>query len=306
MPEVPSFPPDLKSLLKDCILSLFWPKAEIIKFLQQCGAQATDLSVVRAPSSELRRHEIVDDVFYRLGRRSDGGIPTFQQMAARLSEWSHFDRYWFEEKQKLDRPQAESNILALRQALAKRNEKTAHQKAAAAKVFEDIRREEGLKSLLHDFLQLAQGGITPQKRGYEFEKFLKRLFDHQNIEMSNKFRIVGEEIDGSFKYDGENYIVEAKWQDSSISTEALYKFAAKADGKMYGRGVFISVNAYSKEGLPALITGKHIKTILVDGEDLTMVLEGRVSLSQMLDVKIRAAQIRGDVYVDPMSEKSKV
>jgi len=50
MTEGPEFPLDLKNIISDCILALFWLKKAIIQFLEQSGAQATDLSVVRAPS----------------------------------------------------------------------------------------------------------------------------------------------------------------------------------------------------------------------------------------------------------------
>ena len=306
MPESPEFPLDLKSIISDCILALFWPKKGIIKFLDECGAQATDLSVVRAPSSELKRHEIVADVFYRLGRRSDRGFTTFQTMLSRLNEWTYFDPYWFNKQAKLDRAYANDRLGELRRMLIARNAKTLAQKAAAAKSAETHVIKQEISSLLNDFRQLAQGGIKPQQRGYEFEKLLRRLFDQQGVPMSEHFKLVGEEIDGSFKFEGENYITEAKWQEASISTEALYKFAMKADGKMYGRGVFISVNAYSREGLPAMVTGKHIKTILIDGEDLVLVMEGQIKLADMLDAKIRAAQLRGEVYIHPITGRSKV
>jgi hypothetical protein len=75
---------------------------------------------------------------------------------------------------------------------------------------------------------------------------------------------------------------------------------------MYGRGLFVSVNGFSDPGLEAIVRGKHIKTILVDGEDLSAVLEDRLTLLEMLDYKIRAAQIRADVYVCALRHASKI
>lgn len=39
----------------------------------------------------------------------------------------------------------------------------------------------------------------------------------------------------------------------------------------------------------ALASGKAIKTVLVDGQDLILVLEGHIDFRKMLDVKVRAA-----------------
>jgi hypothetical protein len=42
----------------------------------------------------------------------------------------------------------------------------------------------------------------------------------------------------SVKYDGEHYMVEAKWQEASAANEGVYQFSMKVEGKMYGRGLF--------------------------------------------------------------------
>ena len=52
--------------------------------------------------------------------------------------------------------------------------------------------------------------INSQKRGYLFEDFLKRLFLKEEIEVTDPFKIIGEQIDGAIKYEGEFYIIEAK------------------------------------------------------------------------------------------------
>lgn len=108
------------------------------------------------------------------------------------------------------------------------------------------------------------------------------------------------------KFDGENYLVEAKWHDSLTASDALYHFAYKVEGKMYGRDFFISINGYSRDAAKALIAGKSIKTILIDGGDLSIVFSGTMLLFDMLDAKIRAAQTKGLIYVDPLSLMSKI
>lgn len=82
---------------------------------------------------------------------------------------------------------------------------------------------------------------------------------------SFSFNIVGEQIDGAVKHDGEHYIIEAKWQEKPVASNALYQFAYKVEGKMYGRGIFISINGFSTDSVEALKKGKSLKSILVDG-----------------------------------------
>ena len=49
--------------------------------------------------------------------------------------------------------------------------------------------------------------------------------------------------------------------------------------------------------------GKVTHMVLVDGEDL--VLENRAGSSKMLDAKVRAAQLKGEIYIHPMTGKAK-
>ena len=123
--------------------------------------------------------------------------------------------------------------------------------------------------------------------------------------ISEPFRNKGEQIDGAFKFEGENYLLEAKWQDKAASYEPLLQFAGKTEGKMYGRGVFVSVNGFSSGAVELLVKGRAIKTILIDGEDLILVFENHLSFAQMIDKKVAAAQKSGDIYVHPVSGKNK-
>ena len=86
----------------------------------------------------------------------------------------------------------------------------------------------------------------------------------------------------------------------------MYQFVGKIEGKFYGRGIFISVNGFSDNIVSSLVHGKAIKTMFVDGEDLMMVLENLQSFSQMLDKKVKAAQTKGEVYINAITGKSKI
>lgn len=91
--------------------------------------------------------------------------------------------------------------------------------------------------------------INSQRRGYLFEEFLKKLFYNEKIEITEPFKILGKQIDGAIKYDSEYYLIEAKWHDKWTVSADLYQFAGKVAGKMYGRGIFISVNGFSDDSI---------------------------------------------------------
>lgn len=306
MNAAPEIPLDIRELLHDCILAVFWPKTKIIEFLKSVGCADRHLQHIDSKNTTMSRHQIVVDAFSRLAAQPDRGYAVFQTMIDRLSNWSHFDSYWFDQMAKLDRLDAENKIKRLSDAIANRNAKTERRRNSSKTA--ETKREKGqdLSALKSAFGKMFGSDLTPQARGKLFERFLQELFSRQSIKMGDPFSINGEQIDGSFKFEGENYIVEAKWQDPSTSTGDLYKFAYKVDGKMHGRGVFISVNGFSNQSLEAVVHGKHIKTILIDGGDLSHVLDDRISLEAMLDYKVRAAQTRGEIHVCAIRQVSKV
>lgn len=304
MTSAPEIPLDIRHLLHDCILSLFWPKKSILEFLKSAGCSDTVLE--RAASEGASRHSIVNEAFSIISARPDRGFGVFQTMIDRFSSWSYFDPYWFEKVPKLDRSAADAALTLLQDAVQKRNSVTTVRRAAYSTAQKQQASSNDLTALTSAFQKMFGSGMSPQARGRLFERFLQELFNRQSVRMGDPFSIRGEQIDGTFKFEGENYIVEAKWQDPASSTGDLYKFAHKVDGKMHGRGMFISVNGFSHQGIEAIIHGKMIKTILVDGPDISNVVEGRISLERMLDYKIRAAQTRGEVYVCAVSETAKI
>jgi len=306
MNAAPEIPLDVRNLLHDCILSLFWPKQDVVEFLESVGFEDAKLTASLNGEHSPSRRQIVVEAFSQLAGRTDRGYSIFQTMIDRLSNWSHFDRYWFETNPKLDKSTAEEAIKQLRVSIERRNASTNARRNAASTSQRVRSNTADLLALTSAFTKMFGSGMTVQARGRLFERFLQELFNRQAVKMGDPFRINGEQIDGSFKFEGENYIVEAKWQDASSSTSDLYTFAHKVDGKMHGRGMFISVNGFSKEGITAIVQGKHIKTVLVDGEDINAVLEKRITLEALLDYKIRAAQTRGEVYVCAIRQAAKV
>ncbi|MBP1157674.1 MULTISPECIES: restriction endonuclease [unclassified Paenibacillus] len=301
------FPKDIADAMRACILAIFWPKEQIVDFLKNNNCTSRDLAVVKNYNEEsLNRAQIVDRVFQALHSRDDGGWGQFRAMLVSLKEWNHFDPYYFKKLKKLDEAEALRCINHLKQVQeirdAKVKEERRQQEAARAAQMQRI----SLSSLNNDFIRLySDVTISTQERGYKLEKLLQDLAEYEGLKITESFKIKGEQIDGSIKFDGENYIVEAKWHDALTASDALYHFAYKVEGKMYGRGFFVSINGYSRDSVSALTSGKSIKTILIDGGDLSFVFGGNISFSDMLDAKVRAAQTQGYIYFDPISNKSK-
>ena len=138
--------------------------------------------------------------------------------------------------------------------------------------------------------------LPAQKRGYEFEKFLKELFDAYDLSARASFRLKGEQIDGSFVVHNDTYLLEAKWQNSPAGVADLHTFEGKLGEKAsWSRGLFVSSSGFSRDGLQAFGRGK--RTICMDGFDISEMLTQRLSLVEVIDAKVRRAAETGCPFV---------
>jgi hypothetical protein len=302
---VMTFPEDIKHAMRDCILKLLWPKDDIIAFFKANSCTARDIEALGSYKT-LSRSAIVDAMFRALSEKADGGLGQFRAMLQSLVNWSHFDPYYFDNLQKLKRADAERAITHLKQLQELRDQKIKEQRAERERREADARAPTVLlPDLRGRFVSLLQGTIVGSKRGYALEEILQSLSKLSGMDTTEPFRVNGEQIDGAIKFDGEHYLIEAKWQDKAASNEPVYQFAGKIEGKMYGRGIFVSIHGYSDAVVSSLTTGKAIRTIFVDGGDLVVVLEGLLDFTQMIDRKVKAAQTKGLIYIDAITGKSK-
>lgn len=301
-----SFPEDIKFAMRDCILKLLWAKGDIVSFFKNNSCTTSDINAI-GDQSTLSRAAIVGAMFDHLSAKPDHGLGQFRAMLQSLIGWSHFDPYYFNKLKKLNRGEAERAIAHLKQLQEIRDHKLQEQRK------ERERKEAAAKSpkvtlpeLKARFIALLQGEVVGAKRGYALEEVLQELAKLSSLETTEPFRVNGEQIDGAIKYDGEHYLVEAKWQDRAASNEGVYQFAGKIEGKMYGRGIFVSIHGFSEHVVSSLVAGKAIKTIFVDGGDLIVVLEGIIGFVEVLDRKIKSAQTKGLIYIDAITGKSKI
>ena len=147
-------------------------------------------------------------------------------------------------------------------------------------------------------LLIEISGLAPQIRGLRFEGFIKDMFAGFGLASRESFRVVGEQIDGSFKLQGHTYLVEAKWHGPKIGFADLMTFSGKVSGKAaWSRGLFVSYSGFTDEGLEAFARGRQTNLICMDALDLHQVLSGTVSLIDVLEEKARRAAETNRAFV---------
>lgn len=160
MSIAPEIPLDLRLLMMDCILSLFWPKKQIFDFLKSVGTPAAAMPEPDAPMS---RRDIVTDAFSRLSARPDKGYTVFQTMIDRLSNWTYFDPYYFDKLGKLNQDEAQAKIDAIKRALDTRNQATERRRTASAGAQARQKVSTDLGALKTAFAKLYGRDMTPRR-----------------------------------------------------------------------------------------------------------------------------------------------
>jgi hypothetical protein len=188
---------------------------------------------------------------------------------------------------------------SLRTGGAVRAKEHVEQVRAAERLRESQRTQRSceLEELKKEFLSLHDSADR-QHAGLQLEKVLNRLFALHSLSPREPFRVVAEQIDGSFELDYEVYLLEAKWQQDPGPASDLYVFREKVEGKSkFTRGVFLSINGVSSDAADAITRGKQPNFFIIDGYDIMMLLEDNMDLAVFLRRRQRLLAEEGRVCV---------
>jgi len=156
-------------------------------------------------------------------------------------------------------------------------------------------RSQALRQLKEDFFQLA-ADRDRNRAGLALEKLLNRLFEIFELRPRQPFRVVGEQIDGSFELEGQVYLLESKWENDPLPEADLLVFRGKIEGKStFTRGVFIALNDISIPARDAITRGKAPSFFVMNGHDLMMILSEAISLTEFLRKRVRLLAEEGCV-----------
>jgi len=286
--------------LKDALANIYWKKKELRQFIELTMENSYIVSTI--DWQENPKYESVSQLIDRMVARQDmyqNDLLKLLQETSNFNDFSHL-KYW-DTKGDLTK-RAQEAVLKLRnqtkgyfeiiEELKKTEERRSNN---IERVKQTISFSEKLDALKNHFFEIATGKDA-QKRGFQLEKLLNEMFHLFDLDPKASFKIIGEQIDGSFTFDNQDYILEVKWQKQPVNAGDLYKFGGKISGKLKNTlGLFISLDGFSKE---CTETGSSsVKSmILMDGQDLMSILDGRLSLNEMIFIKRRHASDTGEIY----------
>lgn len=157
-----------------------------------------------------------------------------------------------------------------------------------------------------DALPSDATSATKAARGRKLEKILHAMLEDAGLSPRLAYRPKGEEIDGSFVIGERTMLLEAKWTSDPQPASALYQFTGKVSGKLVGTvGLFVSMSGVSPDAVDALIAGKQLNLILMDGDDLRAVARDDITIDAAIRAKLRVAAETGAPFfaVDPGAQR---
>lgn len=175
-------------------------------------------------------------------------------------------------------------------------QETAHRERASA---EEAKRAERLK-FKERFIALSGLPDTPQARGYSLEALLNEFMEFEGLSPRGSFRLTGEQIDGSFAWSNQTFLVEAKWISRPVDGSSFGAFEWKIGGKTVNtRGLFISINGYSATAITSLNGKGSLRFVCIDGAHLMHAFE--YGLPKLLEIIWRHADETGEAYLPTSS-----
>jgi hypothetical protein len=158
-------------------------------------------------------------------------------------------------------------------------------------------KSKSLSDLNDKFLGLSTTTeLTPQQRGFELESLFFDLLHFAEIEHTRPYRTPdGEQIDGHFKYEKFDYLVEVKWTAGVTKQKDLSIFDGKIRGKAQStRGLCLAAEGFDENAV-IKFSGDAPRIVLMTGEDLAIVLSGTITTHDILKAKVDAIVRYGNI-----------
>ncbi|RDS80965.1 restriction endonuclease [Dyella psychrodurans] len=286
--------------LKEALCAVYWYKADLRSFLQQCLSNPIVLARLNWDSY---KRQIVSDLVDLLVTNQESHLGDLTRLCSEVCGISSFEHLLQLEGgvQKSERAKAAVSQLRTlltphQEAQKQADEIVERQKRASEKLRANVAVRQKLEDIKSRYMALVVSQNV-QARGYELERIMYDLFELFDLDPKASFRNTGEQIDGAFSLDGTDYLFEAKWQQQLVNTSELDAFAGKVRRKLENTlGAFLSINGFSQDGV-TLHSASGAVMLLMDGADLMAILEERIDFISLLLRKKRHAAQTGNIYL---------
>lgn len=286
--------------LKKALATVYWYKSDLRSFLDHTISNKQVLSYLDWNDYKRNICSQLVDLLVKNEEKTQNDLLKLVYEISNMNDFSHLRQLEDGEDKVKSAKEAVSALRMVSKGHLEQIKEQEEIENRRKKVFEEQLAKtavrEKLEEIKNDFYALVSSS-DPQKRGYQLEKLLKDLFNLFDLDSKASFKIIGEQIDGMFTFENNDFLLEAKWHKDPIDISSLDSFSGKLSRRLENTlGLFISINGFSPDAIQAHSTGRRLM-ILMDGSDLMAVLEGRIDLIQLLARKRRYAAQTGNIYL---------
>lgn len=280
---------------------MYWYTSDLKSFLIRCGVSSTRVSALDWTYKRSAVRELLDE----LAAQGAAGTPLVKALIGAVVEqddtFPHLSKLTGKVEGKVLVKEALAAVRTLKNLLGNQAvvdlaeaARAENRTEAERRRSETATRAQALSKLKQRFLELSALN-DPKQRGFEFQTWLRQLFDLHDLEPRGSFAGEGEQIDGSIRIDGQTLLVEARWTTELVAPEGVRDFVGKFEHKLDNTlGLMISVNGFTDAASTKATSGGRLMAIFVDGQDLFPVVDGHIDLRQLLSRKLRRAAEKGE------------
>jgi hypothetical protein len=285
--------------LKEALSQVFWYKRDLRTFVTQVLQDTSLINRVNWDSYKRDAVTTLVDFMARNEGKHQSDLLALMEAVLQLEDFSHLAKL---DDGKEQAAKAEAAVKALRRHAGRYAELQEERRRQEIERETRLRAAEQHRGVTDRLTELTRGYFEilakdPQPRGYSLERFLPELFACFDIDSKPAFRLVGEQIDGAFSFEGTEWLFECKWQKSLIGVEDLDAFGGKIQRRLENTlGLFLSINGFSPDGIKAYSKNRSVM-ILMDGADLMAVLDGRITLDLLIRRKKAHAGQKGGIFL---------
>lgn len=287
---------DVKEQIVSLTGACFWYWNSYHSFLDSCGVSKSLYN--RYPKESFNKYQVMRNVLEVLEEQNKNDV-----ISNIISNFYRLRNAV--DKDNLDNKKAKQLLEEYREVVGNDPIENEIKKQKQEQAREDYRqlieqarnRTNKLDQLNNEFISLTiSKDITPQRRGYKLEDLFFDLLQFSEFEYSRPYRTPdGEQIDGHFKYEKFDYLVEAKWIDGLTKQKDLSIFDGKIRGKAQStRGFFISANGFDENAVNKF-SGDAPRIVLMEGQDLAMILSGQFTFFDAMKAKVNAIVRYGNI-----------
>ena len=291
--------------LKEALTYIYWKKSDLRDFVRNTIDHKNIISTIdwHGQTKYESVSELVDRMTERMDLFEEDLFALFAQVI-NFNDFTHLKR-WEDPDIKIQRAMESVNAVRKHaQGYFERLEEDRRVEERKRKSEYNLQSRINLKSKLEElyqsFLKIAVS-TNHHQRGYELESFLYDLFLLFDLNPKSSFKLVGEQIDGAFTFESDDYLLEARWRIELAQPKDLKTFASTVNSKRKNTlGLFFSMDGFSPDCTN--LSNDDIKSIiLMDGADLDAVLNERIHLDDLLYRKRRFASETGNIFL-PVSK----